>query len=292
MSPVARQYRLENLVPALFVFLWSTGFIGSKMGMPYIEPFTFLLVRFLLVIVVMVPFALACRAPWPRDWVQIGHIAMVGILMHGFYLGGVFASIAAGLPAGISALVTGLQPLLTAFLAVFMLGERVRLRQWIGLVLGFVGVTMVVAEKVNFGMPIWEGLPWSIGAVFGISVATLYQKKYCGSVDLRTGTVIQFAAASVPMAILSFWMESRAVTWSWDLIIAMAWLVLVMSVGAVSLLMHLIRLGAATKLGSLFYLVPPTTAFIAYLMFGETLAVLALFGVAVTAFGVALATRG
>lgn len=282
---------LAAVAPGLFVLLWSTGFIGSKLGAPYAEPFTFLLARFVIVTGLMGALALVMRAPWPKSPVLVGRIALAGLLVHGVYLGGVFAAISLGLGAGVTALVAGLQPLLTAVLAGPILGERVRPKQWAGLLLGLVGVVMVVAEKVHPGGVGFAGLPWAVGAVIGITLGTLYQKRHCAGMDLRTGAVIQYAASGVAMLIMALSLETRVITWSGEFVFALAWLCLVLSIGAITLLYRLIRAGAAAKVASFFYLVPPATSLIAYFLFGETLGWISLLGMGVVAAGVALANR-
>ncbi len=283
--------RLVPLAPALFVLLWSTGFIGAKYGLPYAPPLPFLCLRYASVIAVLALATLLWRAPWPRSRREVVDLAVVGVLVHGGYLGGVFIAIGHGLPAGVTALVTGLQPLLTAAAAALVLGERVRPMQWLGLALGLPGVLLVVWNKVDVTAGL-VGLPFAIGAVLSMTAGTLYQKRHCGTMDLRSGAVVQFIAAlavTLPLALLS---ESRAVEWTGSFVFALGWLVLVLSLGAITLLYRLIRLGSAAKVASLFYLVPPTTAVMAFLLFGETLPPLALVGMGLTVLGVALATRG
>lgn len=282
---------MAAIAPGLFVLLWSTGFIGSKMGAPYAEPFTFLLTRFAIVTFLMAFVAFLMRAPWPKSPVVIGRIALAGLLVHGVYLGGVFAAISLGLGAGITALVAGLQPLLTAVLAGPILGEKVKPKQWAGLLLGLVGVVLVVAEKVHPGSVGFAGLPWAFGAVFGITLGTLYQKRHCAGMDLRTGAVIQYAASGVAMLMMALTLETRVIVWSGEFIFALGWLCLVLSIGAITLLYRLIRAGAAAKVASFFYLVPPVTSLIAYFLFGETLSWVSLLGMGVVAAGVALANR-
>lgn len=277
--------------PLVFVLLWSTGFIFSKMGLPYVEPLTFLVVRFAAVIAIFAVLVAATRAPWPaaRLW---PHVAVVGVTLHGFYLGGVFVSIHWGLPAGVSALIVGVQPLLTATVVGPLLGETVGRRQWAGLWLGLFGVLAVLWEKLAFeGVPLAAVFP-SVAALLGITAGTLYQKRFSPNVDLRTGAVIQYVAATAFLLPFALTFETMAIRWSVELAVAMGWLVVVLSVGAVSLLMVLVRRGAAAKVASFFYLVPPCTAVMAWLLFGETLGVLALAGMAVAAAGVALVQRG
>ncbi|MFY8092142.1 MAG: DMT family transporter [Niveispirillum sp.] len=277
--------------PALFVLLWSTGFIGGKLGLPHAEPLTFLLWRMALVAVALLALSVWQKAPWPDSWGSVGHIAVAGLLVHGVYLGGVFGALKQGLPAGTVALIVGLQPLLTALVAGPLLGERITGRQWLGLALGLAGVTAVVWEKLslNIGGPLGIGL--SAAALLGISIGTLYQKRFCADMDLRTGTTIQYAATGTVLAIATPFLETMQIDWSVEFIFALVWLCLVLSVGAIFLLFALIRRGAASRVASLFYLVPPVTALMAWVLFGERLGPLALGGMAVTAVGVALVLR-
>lgn len=275
-------------MPGLFVLLWSTGFVSAKFGLPYAEPLTFLLLRFALVVALMLPLALAMRAVWPQTLAQVGHVAVVGVLMQGGYLGGVFCSIHLGMSAGVSALIVGVQPILTAFASAPLFGERLRARQWAGLALGFGGVLLVVTSRSALTGITPATLALSLLALASITAGTLYQKRYCGAVDLRTGSVIQFCAAGVLVLPLALAFETMRVHWTGELIFALVWLVLVLSIGAISLLYILIRKGAATRVTSLFYLVPPTTALMAYAMFGETLNAAALAGMVLAAAGVAL----
>ncbi|MBE0622379.1 MAG: DMT family transporter [Burkholderiales bacterium] len=275
-------------MPGLFVLLWSTGFVSAKYGLPYAEPLTFLLLRFSLVVALMLPLALAMRAAWPRTLTQVGHVAVVGILMQGGYLAGVFCSIHLGMSAGVSALIVGIQPILTAFASAPLFGERLRARQWLGLVLGFGGVLLVVLGRSALSGITPASLALSVLALLSITIGTLYQKRYCGAVDLRVGSVIQFCAAGLVLLPLALMFETMKVHWTGEFVFTLAWLVLVLSIGAISLLFVLIRKGAATKVTSLFYLVPPCTALMAYAMFGETLSLAAMAGMALAAIGVAL----
>lgn len=280
--------RPQTLLPFLFVFLWSTGFIGAKFGLPYAEPLTFLLARYVFVLGLMTIFALATRAPWPRDPRQIFHIAVSGLLVHALYLGGVFMAIKHGLPAGITALVVGMQPLLTACGAGWLLGERVTGRQWLGLVLGFIGLVLVVSNKPG-DVPLLAMLIPAIVALLAITAGTLYQKRFCPHFDLRSGSVIQFLPTALLTALVASATETMAIEWHPQFIFALLWLILVLSFGAISLLNLLIRSGSAVNVASLFYLTPPLTALIAWLLFGETLTGLALAGMVLAVFGVYLA---
>jgi drug/metabolite transporter (DMT)-like permease len=289
----APSFAWSAVAPAVFVVLWSTGFIGAKAGLPYAEPLTFLTVRFAVVTVAMLIGALLVRAAWPKG-IMILHIAVVGLFMHGLYLGGVFSAIQSGLPAGLAALIVGLQPILIAAVVGPLLGERVSLRQWMGFVLGFGGAALVLSERygLSAGSSGLAAPALAICGLIGGTTGTLYQKRYCAHANLWTGAVIQYAAATVPVTLLAARLETMQVTWSGPFIAALAWLVLGLSVGAISLLYLLIRRGAVSKLASLFFLVPPTTALIAWAMFGEHLGPVALAGMAVAAVGVALVQRG
>lgn len=279
-------------MPAIFVVLWATGFIASKAGLPFAEPMTFLLARFSMVAAAMLAVAIVARAPWPASWGEAGHIAVVGLLMHGCYLGGVFAAIFHGMPSGLTALIVGLQPILTATIVGPLLGDRVSKRQWLGLVLGLVGVGLVLWHKLAIDSTGLVALGFAALALVGITIGTLYQKRFCAFVDLRTGGVIQYAAAALAVSFFAWHFETMHIEWTPQFIAALAWLSLPLSLGAVSLLYVLIRRGAAAKVASLFYLVPPVTALMAWLLFNETLGPLALAGMAVTAVGVALVQRG
>jgi drug/metabolite transporter (DMT)-like permease len=281
---------MQRLYPLLFVFLWSTGFIGAKFGLPYAEPLSFLLTRYGLVIALMMAIALATRAPWPAQPAQWLHIAVSGVLVHAVYLGGVFIAIKHGLPAGITALVVGMQPLLTAFGAGWLLGERVTARQWIGLALGFIGVGLVVAGK--FGdAPLGPMLIPAFVALLGITAGTLYQKRFCAQFDLRTGSVIQFVPTALLTAVAVALFEDYRIEWTGEFLFALGWLVLVLSLGAISLLNLLIRSGSAVNVASLFYLTPPTTALIAWAIFGEVLTSTAAAGMVLAVSGVYLVAR-
>ena len=282
---------MQRIYPLLFVFLWSTGFIGAKYGLPYAEPLSFLFVRYLAVIALMTAIALLTRAPWPKAPMQWVHIGVSGLLVHAVYLGGVFIAIKQGLPAGITALVVGMQPLLTALGAGWLLGERVVGRQWLGLALGFVGVALVVSGKFGDTAALGPMLVPALCALLGITVGTLYQKRYCAHFDLRTGSIIQFvptALATLPVILL---FDGFHVDWTGDFIFALAWLVLVLSIGAISLLNLLIRSGSAVNVASLFYLTPLSTALIAFLMFDEKLGWLAVLGMGLAVSGVYLVAR-
>jgi len=282
---------MQRFYPVLFVFLWSTGFIGAKYGLPFADPLSFLLARYGLVIALMTAIALLTRAPWPKAPVQWLHIGISGVLVHAVYLGGVFIAIKHGLPAGVTALVVGMQPLLTAFGAGWLLGEKVSGRQWTGLALGFVGVGLVVSGKFGDAAALGPMLLPAVIALFGITVGTLYQKRYCARFDLRTGSVIQFVPTALVTAIAIALTGEFQIEWNGQFVFALGWLVLVLSIGAIGLLNLLIRSGSAVNVASLFYLTPPTTALIAWAVFGEILTLTAMAGMLLAVSGVYLVAR-
>jgi drug/metabolite transporter (DMT)-like permease len=280
-----------SLMPGLFVVLWSTGFIAAKYGLPYAEPLTFLALRFALVAAIMLVASLALGAAWPATLRAIGHIALVGIFIQATYLGGVFYGIAHGISAGIAGLIAGLQPLITAALVGIVLGEVVTPRQWLGIVLGLVGLVLVLWGRLALDLHHLAALAAVVAAPFGMTLGTLYQKRFCVAADLRSATVIQNATAGLLMLVLALASETMHIEWRVEFLLALFWLCLVLSVGATMLLLFLLRRGAASRIGSLFYLVPPLTAFMAYLLFGEMLGATTLVGMAVTALAVALVNR-
>ncbi|WP_150619621.1 DMT family transporter [Pandoraea horticolens] len=284
-------------MPWWFVLIWSTGFIVAKYGMPNAEPLTFLALRFGGTLLVMLPVALLTGTPWPMrraggsagriDWPLIAHLAVSGILIQAVYLGGVWAAIKQGAPAGLAALIVGIQPLLTALFA-RVVGEPVSRRQWLGLLCGFAGVGLVVANKVGVrGIGVGP-VALCVLSLFAITAGTLYQKRFCAHFDLRVGTLVQFGAAFVVTLPAAGALETMQVRWNVEMFGALAWSVLALSIGAISLLFLLIRHGAATKVSSLMYLTPPTTAVMAWLLFGEMLSPLSAAGMVVAALGVAL----
>ncbi len=276
------------------MLLWSTGFIGAKLGLPHAEPFTFLAIRVVLTLAILIPVAFIFVRKWP-GWRPFAHSMVTGVLVHGVYLGGVFFAISRGMPAGVAALVVALQPLATAFIARAMLGEKLSALQLSGLVAGLFGVALVVAPRLLGGIDVGGITPVTLASTFaavvGISVGAVYQKRFVTGLDLRLATVGQYVGALAPFALLSFLTETRQVEWTGEFIFAMAWLVLVLSIGAVGLLMLLIRLNTASGTASLFYLVPAVTSVIAWLLFGEQLAPVQLLGMAIVMGAVAVATR-
>jgi drug/metabolite transporter (DMT)-like permease len=280
-------------IPIFFVFLWSTGFIVAKFGLPYAPPLTFLLLRCLGVLVVLLPIVLIWRAPWPHG--RILHVAVAGLLMQAGYLAGVWCAIKLGMPAGLSALIVGMQPILTAAAAP-LIGERVRPRQWLGLMLGLGGVALVVYAKINLVGLSALAIGYCLFALLSITAGTMYQRHFCPQFDLRTGTVIQFGAtvlALLPFAIVFEQMDVSLskVAWTPSFVGALLWSVLALSIGAIFLLFKLIRRSDATQVTSLLYLTPPTTAIMAWIMFGEAFSVLGIVGMVVAVAGVAFVVK-
>jgi drug/metabolite transporter (DMT)-like permease len=274
----------------LFVLLWSTGFIGARLGMPYAEPMTFLALRFLITAACLAVVAVLWRVSWPTRLSDWGHLTVAGLLMHGVYLGGVFIAIRLGLEAGLSALIVSLQPLLVAAAAPFILAETIGWRRWLGLGLGLLGAALVLSSKLGHGAG-FVAVSACVVALFGITFGTLYQKRYCVGHDLRSANTIQFAAAGTAFWALALLFETWHIEWTGELLFALAWLVIVLSLGAVPLLYLLLRRGDASRVSSLFFLVPPTTAMLAWPLFDERLGPVEMLGMAVALGGVVLVNR-
>jgi len=288
--------RIVRAMPWIFVLIWSTGFIVARFGMPHAPPLKFLALRFALSLACFVVWVLVARVQWPREPVQWWHLAVVGVLMQAGYLGGVWAAVKAGIGAGTIALLVGLQPVLTAVWITATTrsehGEKshVSIAQWFGLVLGLSGLTLVVWHKLGGGEVTHWNLALAIFALLCITSGTLYQKRFVAPCDVRTASAIQLGAAlvvSLPIALA----ETEGIIWHHEMIAAMAWSVLALTLGGSSLLYLLIQRGAATQVTSLMYLVPPCTAVMAWLLFGEMLTVSMVLGMVLTAAGVALVVR-
>ncbi len=281
---------LIRAMPVVFVLIWSTGFIVAKYGMPYAPPMKFLLVRYLLSIACFLPWIFVARVRWPANRSQWLHLAITGVFMHAGYLGGVWAAVKAGLGSGLAALIVGLQPVLTA-LWLASAGGKITPRQWAGLMLGFAGLVMVVSRKFGQGSEA-DGinLALAVGALLSITLGTLYQKRFVSPCDVRTASTVQLGAAflvTLPLAL----MEIESMQWNTDLAGAMLWSVLVLTLGGSSLLYMLIQRGAAASVTSLMYLVPPVTAFMAWMLFEEPITLTTLAGTLITAVGVALVVK-
>jgi drug/metabolite transporter (DMT)-like permease len=287
----ANQDYLTAAMSAAFVFLWSSGFIGAKFGLPSAGTFTFLAIRFLLASALLVPFLIFLRTPWPSSWRDAGHIAVSGLLLNIGCLGSCFYAMSLGLPGGIVAVIGGLQPLLTGVLAAYLLREDVDARQWLGLGLGFAGVVAVLSDRLSLGSAPASAIGFAFFGLICITVATLYQKRFCANVPLRSGAAIQLGASAVACLPAAMLLEGFSVQWSPELVLALLWLAGPLSLGALTLLWALVRRGAASKVSSLFYLTPPITALMGWLFFGDRLGVIALVGMAVVVAGVALAAQ-
>lgn len=282
---------LAQAAPAIFVLLWATGFLIAKLGVPYAQPMTILAMRFVLAAIMMAGIAALTRAPWPRSWSRIGHIATVGVLLHAVYLGGCYIAIYGGMPAGMAALIAGFQPILTATMAGPLLGERTRSLQRIGIVIGFVGLMMVLWDRMVIDLSHPAALLFAILSLAGITSATIYQKRFCPNFDLRSGTAIQYIAASLVAVPAAFILGVGEIHWAPTFIFALAWLVIVLSGASIALLTWMISRGAASRVASLFYLTPPIAAVGSYFWFGETLSALALAGMGVIVLGLFLLNR-
>jgi drug/metabolite transporter (DMT)-like permease len=291
MSSAGSNNALIRAMPAVFVLIWSTGFIVAKYGLPYAPPLTFLAIRYVLSLVCFLIWIAIARVAWPSSRVQWLHLGVTGILIHAGYLGGVWSAIKGGMGSGLSALIVGLQPVLTA-VWVSRMGDtsqgdsRVSARQWVGLVLGLAGLLLVVSRKFGAGN---EATPYTLAfavfALFSITIGTLYQKRFVQAADVRSANAIQLGAALLVTLPFAF-MESEPVVVTGEFIGALAWSVLALTLGGSSLLYMLIQRGAATAVTSLLYLVPPTTAVMAWLLFGELITVVTVLGTALTAIGV------
>lgn len=287
MSPL-----LVQLAPAVFVVLWSTGYIAAKFALPDAEPMSFLAWRYVLVFLVLATIVVGSRRPWPTRPADYLHSVVTGISLHCLGLGGVFLAIDRQVEAGVSALIMALQPVLTALFAMVVLQERLAARQVVGLLLGFSGVILVVAQRLNSGIGSLDGVAWNTLGMIAVTTGTLYQKARSQNINLYTGTTIQFAAAALACGILSVAFDETSTQWTPQVVGALVWAVLVLSVIATSLLYWLIRHGAVAAVSSLFYLVPLSAAVLAWVLFDERFSGLALIGMVVTVVGVALVTRG
>jgi len=301
MTPAPRDNAWLRAMPWVFVLIWSTGFIVARYGMPHAPPMKFLAVRYALSILCFLPWIVLAGVKWPSNRKQALHLAVTGILMHAGYLGGVWAAVKAGMGSGLSSLIVGIQPVLTAIWLTSVGGQHVSRRQWLGLLLGFAGLVLVVSRKFDAGGPgdqaNWINLSFALMALLSITVGTLYQKRFVMPCDVRSANTVQLAAAlllTLPLAL----MESESMQWSSpdgalnaELVGAMAWSVLGLTLGGSSLLYMLIQRGAAASVTSLMYLVPPTTALIAWLLFAEPITAVTIAGTALTAFGVSLVVR-
>ena len=282
---------LERFAPALFVLLWSTGFVGAKYGLPYADPFVFLAVRILLAAILLFALARALRMPVRIGRTAVARSGLIGFFLHACYLGGVFYSIAQGLPAGVAAVVTSLQPVLVSVFAVKVLGESLRRVQVIGLLTGLSGVVLVLAPSFDSEIPM-PAIIAILVALMGSTTATLLQKKLGADIPLISGTAYQYLFSGCVLGIIALATQETSITWSLRFTAAFVWLVLVLSVGAILLLLWLLNTGSAAKVSSLFYLVPPATAIEAFVLFREKVNTQGFLGIGITALGVWLVMRG
>ena len=287
-SPWAQRWVV--LMPSVFVLIWSTGFVVAKLAKPFAEPFAFLELRYVLSLALFLPWIFWRRVAWPSTPTQWCHIGLTGVLMHAGYLGGVWAAVKSGMGSGLSSLIVGLQPVLTA-LWLSSRGGLINAKQWAGLILGFVGLTLVLWHKLELGLEInWVSLPLAIMALLSITVGTLYQKRFVTPCDVRTANSVQLMAAALvtlPVA----WSLGGEFVLNTQSAFALAWSVLVLTIGGSSLLYILIQRGAAASVTSLMYLVPPCTALLAWILFGEAITATTIVGVVLTAYGVHLAIK-
>lgn len=280
-----RGLTLSKFAPALFVLLWSTGFVGAKYGLPYADPFIFLSLRILIAAFILFAIALVLKLPIAIGTSAIRRSSLIGFFLHACYLGGVFYSISKGLPAGVAAVVTSLQPVLVSLLAVKILGEQLKAQQVVGLVIGLIGVVLVLGPTFDEDIPVSSGIGILV-ALIGSTTATLLQKKIGADVPLISGTAYQYLASGLILAIAAIATSGTRIQWSGQFIVAFVWLIAVLSVGAILLLLWLLNTGSAASVSSLFYLIPPATAVEAFLLFGEKVNTQGFIGIGVTALGV------
>lgn len=289
-AALAMPARTHFTLPVLFIVLWSTGYIGGAIGLHYAEPFTMTFLRFATAGSLLLLIALATRAPWPDSWKKAGHIAVVGFLMQAVQFGGLYSGMNNGVSAGVSALIVGMMPIFTAIGAGWLLREKVSWPQWLGLLLGLTGVAVVVSPRITGGGDI-TGYLLVGAALAGITSGTLYQKKFCTGMDLRTGGFIQMMVGTAVMLLLATRTETMAIHWTGEFVASVGWLALMNSIGAISLLFIMIRRGEATRVASLFYLIPPVTAVMASVMLAEMPNMTTVFGFMLSAFGVYLSNQ-
>ena len=288
-SPADASIKKQHLFfSILFVLLWSTGFIVAKIGLRYAGPFTFILIRMGIAIVIMGIFALVMKARWPRQLKTIWHLAVAGVLTHAVYLGASWSAVAQEVPVGIVAIIAGLQPLVTSVLAGPMLGEKTTQRQWIGLLVGFLCIFIIVEPRLQAAILSFQGIALAVFALLGITLGTLYQKRFCRNIDLRSGQVIQLVAASLVIWPWVYWMQERPVEWSGEFVFSLFWMSVVLSGIAITLLTWLIYNAPAASVAVLFYVTPPLAMVYAYIILGENLGWLGIAGMAVTISGLIL----
>jgi drug/metabolite transporter (DMT)-like permease len=287
--------QLERFAPALFVFLWSTGFVGAKYIVPYADPFTFLTIRYVIAATILIAIAALLKQPLKLTRDQVIASVAVGLLLHVIYIGGVFYAVSLGVSAGISAVIVSIQPVLVSILAVPLLGERIRSIQVVGLVLGVAGIALLLLPKVfqgDYSSAISEvGIVICVIALLGTSAGYLVQKKLGSDIPFLTGTGMQYVVSAVVFALLSALTEDQRVEWSPEFLFGLAWIVLMLSIGSIVLLYEMLRAGSASKVSSLYYLVPPVAAIQAYFLFDEVIPPIGILGMALAGLGVVLVMR-
>ncbi len=281
---------LLKAAPFLFILSWASGFPITRFGLEFCEPFTLLWIRSAIVVIIVGLYAFIVRAPWPNRQ-EIAHIALVGITLQCLYLGAMFSALGEGVSQGVAALVAGMQPLLTAAVVGVTLGEKVTRTQWVGFTLGFAGLFIVLSERLGIGAATTAGFIFSGLTPIFITGASLYQKKYCANSDLRIVMIVQQAAAGICNFCLAMALENGSVEWSAEVVFVWAWLVVILTIGATNLLYLMLRHGEAARVASLFYLTPPTTVFLGWITYGETMGIIAMGGFLVSIAGVFLVTR-
>lgn len=277
------------LMPLAFVTLYGSGFIGAKLGLPYSEPLTFLACRFAITSFLLTLIAFFFRACWPKKMSEIGHLMIAGLLILGLFSVGVFVAIDLGLSPAVCALIIALQPILVALGAGAFLGEKITLRQWIGLLSGLMGVALVVSHKLTFNNAHLFGLGMSVLGLIGLTLGNLYQKRFCATMNIFSGGAVQSLTAGVAVLIGAYIFESMQITWTGQFIFALAWMSIVVSIGALSILYSLIRQGNASEVASLFYLIPVSTAVASFFIYHEIIDWVGILGVLIIALGIILA---
>jgi len=284
---------LIRAIPFVFVLLWASGFVGARFGLQYAEPATLLSLRMMCNVLLFVLLMVVLKRPMPKGKLLF-HCVVVGLLIHGFYLGGTYLAIALGMPAGLSSLLVGLQPIVTALILVSFAAQRFTPLQWLGLVLGFIGITCVLIGKTEWQSEQYKVLAIlsSMGALIGITIGTLYQKKFCQGADMVGSAMVQYFAAGCLFLPVAYSFETMQIHWTLEFMLTMVWLVVVLSCVAILLLLYMVEHGAASSVASVFYLVPPTTALQAWLLFGESFDWLGIMGFALAAVAVYLVVKG
>lgn len=283
---------IVRAIPFIFVILWASGFVGARFGLQYAEPATLLSIRMAFNVLLFLVIVICLRHPMPTGK-SFWHSCVVGILIHGFYLGGTFFAINLGMPAGLSSLLVGIQPILTAVLLVLFASEEFKPSQWFGLILGFVGITIVLMGKMEWQSDLHKNLAicMSFASLLGITIGTLYQKKYCQHVDMVSGATVQYMAALAVFLPIAVQFETMQVQWTKELVFTLLWMVVVLSCVAILLLLYMVKNGAASSIATVFYLVPPTTALQAWLAFDEAFDWMGIIGLVFAATAVYLVVK-